>query len=160
MNRRIGGTGVALIAAACTVGAVSAATPPPINGGLLGTGVLTYKTAMVELSSAKGFVMEWATFAPGASSGWHFHRTAVAVAVTSGTITLYDAKDPKCAAARYSKGQGFFEPPNHVHIAINQGKTPVHLYVTYVGVPGNWRKNPTPLDVAVKSPGNCPASIK
>lgn len=147
-----------LVTAACVAGA--SAAPPPINGGLVGTGVLIHGTTVVALSSTRGVVMEWAAFQPGASSGWHFHRTAVAVSVTSGTLTLYDSSDPSCKPVRYSKGHGFVEPPNHVHIAINQGTTTAKLALTYIGVPGKWRTNPMPLDVGAKNPGNCPASIK
>jgi quercetin dioxygenase-like cupin family protein len=152
-----------LTAAAAAVGigsAFAAAGGPAISGGLVGTGVLTYKTASVELSQSKGFVMEWAKVPPGQSFGWHFHRAPVAVAVSGGTLTLYDSKDPSCAAVRYSAGQGFIEPANHVHIARNEGTKTVSLYAIYLSVPGQWRKNPTPLDAFVKAPGNCPASVK
>lgn len=141
-------------------GAIATAGGPPISGGLLGTGVLTHGNATVQLSGTNGIVMEWAKVAPGASFGWHFHRRPVVVVVTAGTLTLYDGSDPACTARRYSAGQGFVEPGNHVHVARNEGTKPVSLDVVYLGVPGTWRKNPTPLDVYVKSPGNCPASIR
>ena len=132
----------------------------PISGGVLGTGVLTYKHAAISLSGTNGFVMMWTKVAPGASFGWHFHRRPVAVAVTAGTLTLYDSRDPNCRPSRYSAGQGFIEPANHVHIVRNEGTKPVYLYAVYLGVPATWRKNPTPLDMFVKSPGNCPADIR
>jgi quercetin dioxygenase-like cupin family protein len=72
---------------------------------------------------------------PGASLGWHSHPSAVAVAITSGTLTLYDSSDPNCTATWFSRGQGFVEQPNHVHLARNEGSTPVTLYATYLGVP-------------------------
>lgn len=148
---------VTLLAA---VGSLAIAAGPPISGGLLGTGVMTYKQATVQLSGRSGFVMEWAKVAPGGSFGWHFHRRPVVVAVTAGTLTLYDSTDPACKPTRYGAGQGFIEPANHVHIARNEGPKPVALDVVYLGVPGNWRKNPTALDASVNSPGNCPASVK
>jgi quercetin dioxygenase-like cupin family protein len=73
--------------------------------------------------------------APGASFGWHSHPSAVAVAIAAGTLTLYDSSDPNCSPKRYSRGQGFVEPANHVHLARNEGMTPVTLYATYLGVP-------------------------
>lgn len=149
---------VAAVALAAGV-SLAAAGSPPISGGLVGTGVLTYKQTNVHFSGTSGFVMEWAKVAPGASFGWHFHRRPVAVAVTAGTLTLYDSADPSCAPHRYSAGQGFVEPAGHVHIARNEGTKTVAMYAVYLGVPGNWRKNPTPLDAAVKSPGNCAADI-
>jgi quercetin dioxygenase-like cupin family protein len=152
---------LAVASAVLGVGAaLASAGGQPISGGLVGSGVLTYTTASVELSQSKGFVMEWAKVPPGQSFGWHLHREPVAVAISVGTLTLYDAKDPNCAATRYSAGQGFVEPANHIHIARNEGTKTVSLYAIYLGVPGQWRKNPTPLDAYVKAPGNCPASVK
>ena len=43
---------------------------------------------------------------PGGSFGWHSHPAAVAVAVTSGTLTLYDSRYPNCGPKRFSRGQG------------------------------------------------------
>jgi quercetin dioxygenase-like cupin family protein len=89
---------------------------------------------------------------PGGSFGWHSHPSAVAVAITSGTLTLYDSSDASCTAKRFSRVQGFVEKPNHVHLARNEGTTPVTLYATYLGVPHG--ANP---DVAASAPANCPA---
>src|SRR5262249_49724116 len=113
---------LAVAAAALGIGvAFASAGGQPISGGVVGSGILTYQTASVPLSQSKGFIMEWAKVPPGQSFGWHFHREAVAVAISSGTLTLYDGKDPGCTASRYSAGQGFVEPANHIHIARNEG---------------------------------------
>jgi quercetin dioxygenase-like cupin family protein len=91
---------------------------------------------------------------PGGSFGWHSHPSAVAVAITSGTLTLYDSSDLSCTAKkRFSRGQGFVEKPNHVHLARNEGKTPVTLYATYLGVPHGGNPN-----VPAQGPPNCPAT--
>jgi len=71
--------------------------------------------------------------APGGSFGWHSHRSAVAVVVMSGTLTLYDSNG--CSAKTFGRGQGFVEPANHVHLARNEGSAPVLLYATYLGSP-------------------------
>jgi len=89
--------------------------------------------------------------APGGSFGWHSHRSAVAVAVVSGTLTLYDSSVSQCAPQRISHGQGFVEPPNHVHLARNEGKTPVLLYATYLGSAHGASPN-----VPASRPANCP----
>jgi quercetin dioxygenase-like cupin family protein len=147
------------IAAALAAGGAFAGGPT-ISGGIAASGVVTHGDVSVHLSAANGFLMEWAKVPPGASFGWHFHRRPVAVAVTSGTLTLYDSSDPSCKPSRYTAGQGFVEAPNHVHIARNEGTKTVSLYAIYLGVSAGWRKNPTPLDALVKSPGNCPAGIQ
>jgi quercetin dioxygenase-like cupin family protein len=140
--------------------ALALAGGQPISGGLIGSGVLTYHSTTVSLSQTNGFVMEWAKVPAGGSFGWHYHKSAVIVAVTAGTLTLYDSQDPNCMARRFSTGQGFAEPPNHVHIARNEGSKAVSLYAIYLGVPGKWRTNPTPLDAAAQPSGNCPAKIR
>jgi quercetin dioxygenase-like cupin family protein len=89
---------------------------------------------------------------PGGSFGWHSHPSAVAVAVTSGTLTLYDSSYPGCRAKRFSRGQGFVEPRNHVHLARNEGSKPVTLYATYLGVPHGGNPN-----VPASRPANCSA---
>ena len=89
---------------------------------------------------------------PGGSFGWHSHPSAVAVAVTSGTLTLYDSRYPNCGPKRFSRGQGFVEPRAHVHLARNEGTKPVTLYATYLGVPPGAQPN-----VPASAPTNCPA---
>lgn len=73
------------------------------------------------------------TAAPGADFGWHYHNSAVAVAVRSGSLTVIDAKT--CASQTYARGQGFIEGPHVVHLARNDGSTTAILEVTYLGIP-------------------------
>jgi quercetin dioxygenase-like cupin family protein len=89
---------------------------------------------------------------PGGSFGWHSHPAYVAFAVTSGTLTLYDSRYPNCGPKRFSRGQGFVEPRNHVHLARNDGTKPVTLYATYLGVPPGAQPN-----APASTPANCPA---
>jgi quercetin dioxygenase-like cupin family protein len=88
---------------------------------------------------------------PGASFGWHSHRSAVVAVVRSGTLSLYDSADQTCTPHRYSAGQGFVEAANHVHLARNEGRRSVVVLVTYLGLPHG--VNP---DVPAANPGNCP----
>lgn len=98
-----------------------------------------------------GVVMARAVVPPGASFGWHSHRSVVVAIVRSGTLTLYDGSDPSCTAHRYSAGHGFTEAVNHVHLARNEGRRAVVVYVTYIGLP----QGVTNPDVPAASPGNC-----
>jgi quercetin dioxygenase-like cupin family protein len=146
-----------------TTAAVALATgpSPSITGGLLGTGALIVPSSTtVHLSRSSGFVMESANVPPGATLGWHFHRTPVVVAITAGTLTLYDISGPKCTPHRYGPEQGFVEPAHHVHMARNEGTTPVSLYATYIGVLPRLRANPNNLDVNQNRPSKCPASVQ
>lgn len=91
------------------------------------------------------------TIAPGGNNGWHLHPGPSIVIVTQGTLSLYEANDPTCTAKRLAVGVGFTEAPGDVHIARNEGNTPVVGLVTFLDVPvgGAFR-----LDAP--RPGNCP----
>ena len=151
---------LASVAIVLATASLSLAGSAPVSGGLTATGVMTTEHATVSLTTSNGFVMEWAKVPPGASFGWHLHRRPVVVAVTAGTLTLYDGSDPSCSPRPYSAGQGFVEPANHVHVARNEGTKAVSLYAIYLGVARTWKTNPTPLDAAAKNPGNCAADIR
>ena len=92
------------------------------------------------------------TIAPGGSTGWHSHPGPAFIVVTQGTITLYDGNDPTCTPHRYGPGTGFFDPGfGHVHLARNEGTTPVTEVVTYLNVPPGGSPR-----IDEPAPGNCP----
>ena len=73
------------------------------------------------------------------------------VVVSAGTLTLYRANDPKCRPHEFPAGTSFIDPGRgNVHIARNEGATPVELYATYLDVPvgGSFR-------IDAPDPGNC-----
>jgi len=82
-----------------------------------------------------GAVLETYTVAPGGSFGWHEHNAPVAVIVAQGTLTVRDPSIAKCAPFKVTKGMSFVEPAGHVHLARNDGKTPVKVYAMYLGLP-------------------------
>jgi quercetin dioxygenase-like cupin family protein len=124
-------------------------------------GVIGAPSITVRLSDSNGFFMGSAIIPPGATFGWHSHMAPVVVAVTAGTLTLYDSNGAKCTPTRYRAAQGFIEPANHIHLARNEGKTKVVLYATYIGVPPRIRANPALLDVFNQpTPPTCPAGVQ
>jgi len=159
--RNVALTTGALVATTAAV-ALAAGPSPSITGGVLGTGALIVPSSTtVHLSRSDGFVMESANVPPGATLGWHSHRTPVVVAITAGTLTLYDSSGSKCTPHRYGPEQGFVEPANHIHMARNEGPTAVSLFATYIGVPRGLRANPNNLDVNnQRRPSKCPASVQ
>jgi quercetin dioxygenase-like cupin family protein len=93
------------------------------------------------------------TIAPGGHTGWHTHPGPAVVVVKTGTLTFYDAHDPRCRPIQYPAGTAFVDQGvGHVHIARNEGSTPVELWVTYFvpGAAGGSFRN----DAA--DPGHCP----
>jgi quercetin dioxygenase-like cupin family protein len=139
---------------ACTLVAAGAslaagAAPAPIVAKILG-GATVSKPYTIRVAKPGDLVFVRATVVPNGNLGWHYHRSAVAVAVLSGTLTLYDSSDASCSPQRYSAGQGFVEQKGHVHLARNETAKPVGLMVTYLGAPHG-----VPLDVPAEAPANC-----
>jgi quercetin dioxygenase-like cupin family protein len=122
---------VAIYAATTGIGAAQ----PPLPVATPVALATVHQSYSITVKKPADVIVVKAKVPPGGSFGWHSHPSAVAVAITSGTLTLYDSSDPSCSPKRFSHGQGFVEPPNHVHLARNEGATPVTLYATYLGVP-------------------------
>ena len=142
---------VSALAAALVVtgAALAAGGPSGITEHVLADGKVA-KPFTIEVSKPGDVVMASAKIRPGASFGWHTHRSAVAVAVLAGTLTLYDPDNPGCAPQRIRAGQGFVEQANHVHLARNEGKATVRLVVTYLGAPHG-----ASPDVPATQPAGC-----
>jgi quercetin dioxygenase-like cupin family protein len=141
---------LAALLAALGVTQVALATgAAPITEKVLGAASISQRYT-IDVPKPADLVVAKATVPPGASFGWHYHRAAVAVVVVSGTLTLYDSADQTCTPQRFSAGQGFTERPRHVHLARNEGRAPVVVLVTYLGL-----KHGVNPDVPAPSPGNC-----
>jgi quercetin dioxygenase-like cupin family protein len=162
MKLRLALISTATVAATSAAVALAAGPSPSIGGSAFGSGVLIGSSnTNVRLSQSSGFFMASAIFPPHTTLGWHSHRTPVVIAITAGTLTLYDSSGPNCTPQRYHAGQGFIEPANHLHLARNEGNTKVVLYATYIGVPPSLRANPNNLDVVNQPrPSKCPAGVQ
>ena len=133
-----------------TTAAALAAGHHPITEKVLGAASVAQPYTF-QVQQPADVVVAKATVPPGASFGWHSHRAAAVVAVTSGTLTLYDSADRTCTPQRYPAGQGFVEQPNHVHLARNEGSKKAVVLVTYLGL-----EHGVDPDVPAPAPGNCP----
>ena len=141
---------VVLLGALATTAVALAAGGPPITEKVLGAASVAHPYS-VQVKHKADVVVAKATVPPGASFGWHSHRASVVAIVTSGTLSLYDSADPSCTAQRISAGHGFTEEAGHVHLARNEGRKPVVVLVTYLGL-----KHGVKPDVPAAKPGNCP----
>jgi quercetin dioxygenase-like cupin family protein len=145
---------VATLAAALIVaGVASASGEPPIKAQALAAARLAQPIS-IKTSTPGNVVFVQVKVMPGGDFGWHFHRSPVVAAVTAGTLTLYDSSDPKCTPRRITAGNAFTEAANHVHLARNEGTTPVRVMVAYLGAPSGQKP-----DVPAKAPAQC-ASVK
>lgn len=68
------------------------------------------------------------TYDPGVSSGWHTHSGLHAVAVLSGTLTVYDAQ---CRRNTFGPDHPYIGG-QEVHLAQNETASPVEMVVTFV----------------------------
>ena len=87
------------------------------------------------------------TFQPGGTLGWHSHPGATFVMVKTGTVTRVNADG--CTSENVSAGQGFFEDPNAVHVALNKTSEPAETYVTFIVPVG------APLRIDEPAPPDC-----
>jgi quercetin dioxygenase-like cupin family protein len=138
-----------LLAALAAAATASAATAP-IVATPIGVGTLTSPITLTAKPGA--MVVDQIKIAPGGNFGWHTHGSAVAVVVVKGTLTVFDPKVTNCAPFKVGKGAGFIEPANHIHLARNDGTTPVVLYATYLGIPKGALPNKPGTE-----PGGCSA---
>jgi|SRR3954449_13484199 quercetin dioxygenase-like cupin family protein len=135
----------ALVACALIVAVPSLAHGGPVVGKTLAKGTMQATTINAQAGS---MIFEKIMVAPGGSFGWHTHSAPVAVAVSAGTLTVFDPTVNGCAPFKVSKGASFVEPANHVHLARNDGRKPVTVYVVYLGVPKHVATDATAVEPA------------
>ena len=78
--------------------------------------------------SARDISVVSQVYAPGEASGWHSHSGIHAVAVLSGTLTVYDGQ---CRPTTYQPGQPYVGG-QELHLVRNEGEAPVVMAVTYL----------------------------
>ena len=144
---------VPVAAALVAAGVASASANAPITAQALAAAKIAQPIS-IKTSKPGNIVFVQVKVMPGGDFGWHFHRSPVVAAVTAGTLTLYDSSDPKCTPQRIAAGNAFTEAANHVHLARNEGTTPVRVMVAYLGAPSGQKP-----DVPAKAPAQC-ASVK
>ena len=101
----------------------------PVNASSAGIKIKTH--------SPKDMLVTSIAVDPGGSFGWHTHPGPVLVSVAGGTLSLYHAEHRHhCHRDTVTAGQGFIEDGGDVHLARNEGTTPVQLYVTFLAPTG------------------------
>jgi hypothetical protein len=90
---------------------------------------------------------------PGGHFGWHSHPGPVLVVVKAGSLTTYDADDPTCTGITFPAGSVYIDDGyGDVHIARNEGSTPLEVWATFLDVPPG--QSPR---IDAPDPGNCPS---
>jgi quercetin dioxygenase-like cupin family protein len=154
--KRIVILGFLLLAAATLVGVALATAPANLASTTLGRISLgpyheTSDSFKIFSKDPTDTVVLTTTINPGGSTGWHSHPGPAFIVVTQGTLTVYDGDDPTCTPHQYGAGTGFLDPGlGHVHIARNEGTTPVTVVQTYLNVPPGGSPR-----IDAPDPGNC-----
>jgi quercetin dioxygenase-like cupin family protein len=78
--------------------------------------------------SARDVSIVHQVYEPGETSGWHSHSGVHAVAVLSGTLTVYDGQ---CQAQTFQAGQPYVGG-QQLHLVRNESTEPVVMTVTYL----------------------------
>ena len=81
--------------------------------------------------SARDVSVVTQVYEPGQNSGWHAHPGIHAVAVLSGTLTVYDGQ---CRRQMFEAGQPYVGG-QLAHLVQNETDTPVTMAVTYLSPP-------------------------
>jgi quercetin dioxygenase-like cupin family protein len=91
--------------------------------------------------------------APGGTLGWHSHPGPTVVTILRGTMSFYHAEH--CTEEiEYATGQSFSNLPDEIHMARNEGTSPVVVFASYYLMQTS---PPTPLRIDQPSPGvGCP----
>jgi len=87
----------------------------------------------VELMQQPEIVTQQATFAPGASSGWHTHPGYLTATVVSGQVVRYGTD---CSSQTFNTGDSFYETGAHTFIVKNQSTTTPAVVMVTFAVPG------------------------
>ena len=109
----------------------------PLSKGTLASSVHA-KAAGIEFTTngRKDVLVTRITVDPAGSFGWHSHPGPVLVTVGKGTLTVYDATKHGCQRSTVTVGDAFIEDGHHIHLARNEGSTPVELNATFLARPG------------------------
>jgi quercetin dioxygenase-like cupin family protein len=130
--------GIALVAVSLvTIAGVATAT--------LGSGVTIEPIGAATISrqfkitqgNDYGVVIARYTIAAGGTTGWHSHPGKAVVAIQSGELTLYRNVDGKCQTKTVGPGEGFVEIPSVVHMARNEGSTPLVFGAVLFRIPAS-----------------------
>jgi quercetin dioxygenase-like cupin family protein len=117
-----------MIAGAATSGAVIALLKPDRAGTAgLDTGGRPSRHAL-PIHEPGGISVVRSVYEPGQESGWHAHSGIHAVAIVSGSLTVYDAD---CRAQSYDPDRPYIGG-QEVHLLRNETTQAVEMVVTYV----------------------------
>lgn len=93
-----------------------------------------FKLKLRDSSAPGDVVVQHFILGPGGQSGWHFHPGPAIITVTSGLLTLDQARD--CSITTYSAGKVGIEHAEMIHRVRNMSTTTdLEFWVTFLDIP-------------------------
>jgi len=141
-------TGVATIAVfgVTAAGVLAGASKPagragvhitPLSHGTIGSKVRADRAGIeIRTKGPRDMLVTSITVDPGGSFGWHTHPGPVLVAVSKGTLAVYQSQGSHCPRSTVTAGQAFVEDGGDVHLARNEGSDPVELNAIFLARTG------------------------
>ena len=109
----------------------------PLAHGTIAGGVDASRAGIrISTAGPRQLLVTAMTVAPGGSFGWHRHPGPVLVAVSAGTLTVYEPGRGGCERSAVRAGDAFVESGADVHLARNEGSTPVRLNAIFLAPTG------------------------
>ena len=129
-----GGLTVVVAALGLVTTTIGGSEPAPVPAPAAAAVAPSAPATEITISGPDGVAVHRMGYDPHGSSAWHRHSGLHAVAVLSGTLTIYG---PDCQARRYAAGESYVGGQG-VHLARNETDEHVEMSVTYLfpaGVP-------------------------
>jgi quercetin dioxygenase-like cupin family protein len=104
----------------------------------------------IGLLSSPEIVTQQATFAPGATSGWHTHPGYLTATVVSGQVVRYGTD---CSSQTFNAGDSFYETGAHTFVVKNESTTTPAVVMVTFAVPGGTPTTALRIDEA--QPSTC-----
>lgn len=109
----------------------------PLSAGTIGSKVDAHSAGIeIETHGPRDMLVTSIVVDPGGSFGWHTHPGPVLVAVSHGTLAFYQPHGSHCPRSTVTAGQAFIEDGGDVHLARNEGSTPVELNAIFLARTG------------------------
>jgi len=104
----------------------------------------------IDVMDSPEIVTQQATFAPGATSGWHTHPGYLTATVVSGEVVRYGTD---CSSQTFDAGQSFYETGAHTFVVKNQSTTTPAVVMVTLAVPSGTPT--TALRIDEPQPSSC-----
>ncbi|HSL10707.1 MAG TPA: cupin domain-containing protein [Actinomycetota bacterium] len=130
------GTALIVVSLMTLVGVAAATLSSGVSVEPIGVGTIA-RDFKVPQNDGEGVVIARYTIEPGGTTGWHSHPGKAVVAIHSGELTITRAVRGECRTRTYGPGEGFVEIPSVVHMARNDGDTPLVFGAALFRIPAS-----------------------